>query len=620
MTKKKPSKVTRKSDQESLLEQVQSHVYDSKQWLETRRDEWDDLESILIVKLRDSLSQNAKSKVFDPRLSTMVYERAARVMAQSPKGKAYAQSKDDLGKNILMNMMLGYYEKNANEQAPFLVKLRMWDLYSLVYGSMFSLVPWRVNERTGYIGPEVIVLPIRDCLPQPGVRSIDDADWFIHRAKVSIDWLKGQDSNVWTNIGALEKDLMDLGGDVETDDANRSYVEKEYYPGKANDATFPLVELFTEYRHDKWVTWTPQRVNDKTSKPYILRVLNDPYPKGMLPIVAKHCFPLIDSPIGLGEFARGKSMQMGINSLWNLMLDYAKHKVFPPLHTNPDNVVPSTINWDSKFWFMQQPNVDVQAMRMDEGGMNTFHSVFGTMLSSMETMMGTTSVSESTSTQSSMGKTPEAIKFLNQRESARDEWDRFMMEESLKQVYERWVALTVDKMDNDLEMRLFGDEIEDLQKVYPDVTELSESGKRGKVSVNKSMIDDEYDFILESGSTYKPSLQEEQNNITMVLKAVLENPQILQALQMENKRIDIGELFKRWIQAGGIRDWDKIIVEEAPVDEETMAQVPGQEVPQQMPQDMAQQIPQEVPQFNDPDIANLAMQFLGGATGIPTNG
>src|SRR3990172_816616 len=92
----KPSK----SKEESLLDEVQQHAKDATSWLSTRRDEFDDLEAMLIVKLTDSLSQQAQAKVFDPRLSTIVFERSARVMAQNAQGKAYAQSKDDVGKNI----------------------------------------------------------------------------------------------------------------------------------------------------------------------------------------------------------------------------------------------------------------------------------------------------------------------------------------------------------------------------------------------------------------------------------------------------------------------------------------------------------------------------------------
>jgi hypothetical protein len=627
-SKRKAIKKILVSEHETLLEEVQEHVQDSSSWLETRRKEWDDLESMLIVSLDDDLSKTTRSKVYDPRLSTIVFERAARVMAQNPKGKAFAQSKDDIGKNMLMNLLLDYYAKNANEQFPFLVKLRIWDLYSLVYGSMFALVPWRVSEATNYIGPELLILPIRDCYPQPSIRNIDDSSWFDVRTVTSLEWLKQQDDGVWMNIDRLEADMKDDEGDAKTPnrDERESFVQRTYYPGAFGDVAFPKVELFTEYRHDSWITWTPQRVDSKTSRPYILRVVKEPYPDWKLPIVPKHAFPLIDSPIGLGEFARGKTLQYAINSLWNLYLDGVKYSIFPPLHINADNVVPSSIKWGAgEFWFMNNPNRDVQPMKLDPQGMNTFHSTFGALVAAVESQAGTTSISESANVQSALGKTPEAIKFIAKRESARDEWDRVMMEEAIKGVYERWISLNVSNMEANVEMRLFGEEIEDIKQHYPDVAEMFDSGKRGSVKFNKKHIDDRYDFVLEAGSTYKPNIEQEQNNITMVLKAVLENPPIIEALRAKNKEIDLAELFKRWMVAGGIKDWDKVIIE-TPVEKEKLPLPEEQEMP--MPPEGQPMGPPTGPQagpvapmgpemgmFKDAEIAAAAQQVIGG---IPT--
>ena len=621
-----------KKDQETLLEEVQAHLEDSNGYLETRREDFDTFEAMLIVQLTDSLSSQTSNKIFDPRLSTIVYERASRVMAQNPKGKAYANSKDDLGKNVLMNLLLKYFYKNANEQDSMLVKLRLLDVYSLVYGTMFGLVPWRVNQG-GYIGPELNVLPIRDCFPQPSKRNVSDMDWFTVRNVVSIDWLKKQSKDVWLNIDVLEKDLKarkDEGdGKGQDNDGTKSFVEKHFYPSTYGDLAFPQVEIYTEYRKDKWITWTPQRVNAKTSKPYILRMTEDPYVNDMLPIVAKHAFPLIDSPIGLGEFARGASLQMGINSLWNLYMEGVKYSIFPPLHINPDNVVPTSIKWNQgEFWFMNNPNQDVQPMNMNPQGINTFQSTFGTLVAALETQAGTTSIRESAKSSSSLGKTPEAIRFISDKESARDEWDRVMMEQTIDQIYSRWVPLTVKKLEKKVKMRLFKEEVEDIQKTYPDVLELYESKTRGEVGVSKSDINDTYDFVLEVGSTTKVDIEEEQNNLTVILKAVLENPSIIEALRSKGQDIDLAELFKEWLVAGKNKNWDKIIIpleqgpeqpsqaQLSPQDKQLMEQYnpSTQEVP--MEQGAAPQDLQALAsQFQDPAIQQAVLQTMSRSMG-----
>lgn len=611
----------KKNDDSQLLDEVQSNLEESNANIETLRDDWDDLEAMLIVKLNDQISNTSNNKIYDPRLSTIVFERASRVMAQNPKGMAYAQSKDDLGKNALMNLLLKHFYKNANEQDTMLLKLRLMDVYSLVYGSMFALVPWRVGKN--YVGPELNLLPIRDCFPQAGKKSVSDMDFFTVRNVVTTSWLKQQNKEVWKNVDALIADLKNTKGDNVQDDANkRSFVERTLYPSTFSSVAFPQVELYTEYRRDRWITWSPQHVNSKTSRPYILRISEDAYPDDMLPIITKHAFPLLDSPIGLGEFARGGSLQMAMNSLLNLYMEGVKYSIFPPLHINPAEVVPSSIKWGAgEFWYMNTPNTDVQPMRIDAQGINTFQSTFGTLISSLETQAGTSSVRESANNQSSLGKTPEAIRFISEKESARDEWDRVMMEQTIDQLYSRWIALTVNKMEKSVHMRLFKDEIADIQAVYPDVVELYDSG-RGGITVKKQDIDDKYDFVLETGSTTKPDIEGEQNNLTVILKAVLENPQIIEALAQNGKTVDLSELFKRWLVAGNAKDWEKIIIdlpqeggepqpELSPQDQDLMAQYGQAEQPTGAPDPMAEM----VGDIQDPEIQQALMQTLRDRTG-----
>lgn len=171
-------------------------------------------------------------------------------------------------------------------------------------------------------------------------------------------------------------------------------------------------------------------------------------------------------------------------------------------------------------------------------------------------------------------------------------------------------------------MRLFKDEIEDIAQSYPDVVELYESG-RGEVGISKKEIDSDYDFVLEVGSTTKVDIEAEQNNQTAILKAILENPSIIEAFRAKGKDIDITELFKDWLIAGGSKNWEKIIVEGQP--EEPMQEPQISEQDQAlMQQFQAEQAPmeQEVPdiegiagQFQDPDIQQAVLQTMSNRLG-----
>lgn len=610
-----------------LLQEVIGHQKASERWLSTISDTWDEKEAMLIGQLEDSLSKKTKNKVFDPRLSTVVFERAARVMAQSPRGKAFAVSKDDVGKNALMNLLLNYYRKNDNSQYSHLIKLRMLDLYSMVYGSMFAMVTWVVNPKNNYIGPSLYILPIRDCFPQPGRKNIDEMDWFTVRTMVSAESLRNVDGTVWKK-GNIERLLNELKsekseGDINDSSDRKSYVERSYFPGEEGDTAYPQIELFTEYRGDKWITWAPQRIDKETSHPYLLRVIDNTYPEQMLPIVTKHCFPLLDSPIGLGEFERGKTLQYAINSLINLYLDGVKYSIFPPLAINPDNVVPSSIKWGAgEKWFMNNPNQDVQPVSLSPQGIGTFNSTYGFLLSALYNQAGTSEVTKSEQVDNSLGKTPQAIRLQAVREGARDEWDRFMMEECIKDIYRRMIALTTSKMETEVAIRIFGEELNEIKASYPDVVQLFKSGERGEVKITKKNLGTQYDYELETGSTLAPNIDAEQGNLTSILRAVTENPAILQALQAKGKSVDIPELFKRWMQAGGVKDVDKIIVE-TPVEAATPGAVKASEsdVPAEdevTPVEGGEEAVAESiepseggPEFSDPDIQALARQMFG---------
>lgn len=631
-----------------LLGECQENQTDSESWLSTLRDTWDEKESMLIVKPEDQISQQTSSKVFDPKLSTIVFERAARVMAQNPKGKFYATSEDDIGKNLLMNMLVDHFRKNSNEQFSHLIKLRLLDLYSLVYGTMFALVPWRVNKRANYVGPELLILPIRDCFPQGGIRNVNEAEYFTVRNVVSIEWLKGQDPNFWfmDNIKALDADLRANKAAGDAGKAKKqqfqSYVERTYYPSNVKDLVYPRIETFTEYRMDMWITWAPNQTDPKNGRPYILRIVKNSYPDGMLPIVAKHAFPLLDSPIGLGEFERGKTLQYAINSLWNLYLDGVKYSIFPPLAIDPNNVVPSSIKWGAgEKWFMNNPNRDVQVMNLSPQGLQTFSATYDYLVSSIYSQAGSTNVNQKGEGGGGLGKTPDAIKLYSAAEGARDEWDRFMMEETIKDIYKRWGALIPNKLETKVTLRLFKTEIEGIQKQYPDVKALlkyKDGADRGSLGITKSKLDQKYDFDLEAGSTYKPNIESEQQNITSIIRAVTENPVLLPEIRKTGADVDLAELFKRWVVAGGVKDWDKII--KMPV--QTTANpalppgtppadgtvppgaVPPTEVPPAAapvepgaPAPTPEATPPAGQNFKDPDIARAAQLLFGGASGIP---
>jgi hypothetical protein len=602
-------------DLDLLLGQVQSHNEESRQYMSLQRMKFDEQESLLLGVPTDQITASTKSSVFDPRLSTIVFERAARVTFQAPRGDVMPVSEDDIGKAMLMNLALPYYQRNANEQIPYLMKLRNLDLYSLVHGSMFALVPWRVNTRRGYIGPELNVLPIRDCFPQPGVPNVDDMGWFQVRTRHSIDWLQDQDGDSWnkdalnelidvlkTSDSGKSANTRDMPGTLIVDDGDtQSYPQRSRYPTANTGKGFPQIEVITEYRDDMWISWVPKLPRKKESKPLILRIVENAYVKnGLLPIVKKDCFPLIDSVIGLGEFERGKSLQFAINSLINLYLDGVKTSIYPPLHINFEagNVAMSTIKWGpAEKWLMKKPNQDVQVMaNVNPQGIQTFQSTYNFMLSALMNQAGTTEVSSpGGNTSPTIGRTPQAVDFLQQRENTRDAIDSFQMDRTLEAINERWIAMISEMMPEALKLRLFPNEIQEIRAKYKDVDQLVKDGKveediakiiktgRGTVTPEMMSSTEGFDYYHEMNSTLKPIPEIATNELTSILTFVAQNPNLTQLIAQDGKHLDVAELFERLLQnTQTIKDPSAIL---KPIPTATPGQPgqPGQ--PQQPPVD-----------------------------------
>src|SRR5690606_10124751 len=72
-------------------------------------------------------------------------------------------------------------------------------------------------------------------------------------------------------------------------------------------------EVLSMYERDRWVYYCRDADEIFMDGP-------NPHEDNELPVVNKYSIPLIEDFMGIGDFERGKTMQYGINSLWNLYL------------------------------------------------------------------------------------------------------------------------------------------------------------------------------------------------------------------------------------------------------------------------------------------------------------
>lgn len=558
------------------IKQTIMERYDASERAQSQKFErygvWEDL---FHNRLGDQISAKTKSQVFDPILATLTMDRAARVMAQLATGKVKAVSKNDEGASQLMNLTLDkYIIPNANAQFDFLTKLRMIDLYSNIYGVMYAMVDWDVKPN-GYIGPDMWLLPIRDVFRQVGAVSVRDSDHIIVKSWRTLSYFESLASNNknnedFKNLPKIIDILKEKAGDKEGRDASKisNREQQEYATAQAAKGT-GYYEILSMYEGDRWVDFVP-------SADMEFRDIENPHENGELPVVEKFSVPLLDDPAGMGDFERGTTMQLTRNSLWNMYLDGVKMSIFPPIAIDNKAIADrNSIKWSSaaKWLFNGPPGPSISPIPVNPQGTNTFNNVQNLTNSALLSMMGTTDTSVTENQDPGFGKTPQALKMQASRENARDNVDRYYMEQFVTQVSKKFVNLMSKKGDK-VQIRMFEEEIEEMAKKYPEIGEMYDP-KTGKLNIDSKRTGSVlYDYEIISGSTFAVDQQKQTENLIGLFEKLTTqmaaDPQsgeitspLIAYLKKKGKEVHLDEILTRLMVNSGVQDWDKIITDTA---------------------------------------------------------
>ena len=540
--------------------------YDAaEKYLVNKRDSWDEYEGIFLNKVEDLVSGTTGNVMSDPILSTMAIERSNRVMSQMPTGKHRGMSKNDEGMTKLLNMTMDKWViPNATSQFDLLTKFRMVDQYSNIYGNFFAFCDWIVKED-GYIGPDLWLLNIRDVFPQVGAVSLEDSDFVIVRTWKNKNYFKdlgegfkGASEN-WNKMKEVSGDKVNKGA---YEKSKRDYD----YPDPITANGSGQFAILSMYERDRWVDYVP-------ATDTILRDIENPHDNGELPVVCKYSIPLLDDFMGMGDFERGKSMQYGLNGLWNLYMEAMRISIFPPTLINKDAIAAAhTMKMGpAEKWLVRGNPANAAApMIVSPQGFNTFQSTRQVIVGSLLNQFGTTFTDTSATSNAEMGKTPQALQMQQSRENARDSADRFYMEQFIKKVMNRFTNLISKKQPKALTIRLFPDELAELINQYPEMQEMYNE-KTGKLTIKASTFKNSiFDYEIVSGSTFEADKADQQKNLAqlfmMLTQGMQPNPQtgemtspVIERMKMEGRDTKISELVTRIVSSSGINNWDKIL-------------------------------------------------------------
>lgn len=507
--------VMNKPDEKIYLE-VDAHYQDWKDDNEIRmnRDNgWNDITDAYYGKLPDDWPYN--SCVVDPILSTTLIEKNARLLNSRLKGRLVPREGGDAVKARINNALLDFQWDNANYGGSMLSKWSAMDMDTRLYNSKFALVPWKIiKDNEGKIlfeGNEFIPKDIRDCGIDPNCQNIKDAKWFQLREWTTMDELEKCNKNkdgieVYPGLNKLKEAIQNSSDRRDTEYLSRIKQLKSLEDRMGDDDSYQVVEIVTEYRPDRWITFAPKHR-------IVLRDIKNPYNHNRIPIVQLKYYPLGDDPLGESEVERVLSLWRAIQSVINAHLDGMNVRMFPPLKIIEGQArIESLVYGPGAPWIMNNPNA-VTEMNFGAGSLNEFQTNYGALKSAFNQSMGDLSQGVSNVDPMSRDKTATEIRHVAKQQNIRDEKNQIDLSEAISDCMKMWLSnnkqfLFSDPEKHEYVLRILGkDEFQYFKDLGMDEMELSKEAEmeiQEIIQTSEGDIDDALlERMIESGKVPK---------------------------------------------------------------------------------------------------------------------
>lgn len=555
------------------------------------RDRLDDFLDIAYARL---VSTNGfKSRVREGSLSSIVWERSARVASQPPTGKINSLSKSDEGKSQLINLTWNRYVlPNANSQYPLGIKLKLWDYYSLIGGIQPMMYFYRVDDD--YVGPDCRLVDMKFVFPEAGVLSPNDVDYVFLETFHSPKSLKGARGKKGWITKSIDKILSEHKSNSDSPSLSDQTTNLQDDRDESDNLYQGKIKLVTKYvkgYKSKWTTFAPDHGDT------VVRVTENTSETGRIPIVFKYSMPLIDSFYGMGDIERGESLQKAIDTSVNLSLDYFKLLVFPPvLFKSSMNLSQFPMSPGAR-WKLEDQDF-AKALDLGSNPSNAQQAQYQFLKGALLNQNGTTDTTISSSDNlPGYGKTPEALQQLQKRENARDAWDRTMLEEACTELFEGMLEL-IGSTDSTvpIDFNIFGEEVRQIAEAgYTDILEAYDSSVShyiddngatydnpsddeiltrslkpvyndygvGKITIDPSKLIGKYKYNIDSGSTSANDRKEEFERVNTFISMLGTDigKEMVASLQSKGQKLDMSAVLEQFIAATGIKNRDKLITD-----------------------------------------------------------
>lgn len=571
--------------------------------------------------------------LFDPRVFTFIFEKTSRLISNKPKGKLIPREGSDILAAKVNGSLLDYQWDMANIGGSMISKWALMDINTRKYGAAFALCKWRYEcDADGQIlfdGPDMQVLNNRDIAHDLTATAIENCNWFQVRQYVTIQDLQmvndQRSKPVYKNLDKLKfsvqksKEADDMGGGAGGDSRSTNWTSRsraiaglEQDP-VGRDFVYKTIEIITEYRKDRWITFAPRHG-------VVLRDIPNPYKNHEIPVTMLRYYQIDDDLYGLSEIEPIKGLQKAINAVLCQYVDEINQQLYSPIAVGP-GVRQHTLEWGKGArWIMNNPMTDFRLVESRSNASQYFQTTYSVLVAAMQNALGESSLGTSNVQPFQADKTATEVKALQLQRNARDNFNQIFLAEAIKRQYMLWHSMNqqllfadptrkiyiirvvgddalkfyqnkgldeVDMENNDVadSMDRIGDgSVETADMVnenaskprYPVDTgngyvpklQTDELGGGGSLYVTPDDLKGTFDFAIDVESMTVNADEERKQARQAAVSLLATNPNVMQLLASEGVKPKFKELFVTWLEDLGFSDAERFF-------EKSQAPAPG---------------------------------------------
>jgi hypothetical protein len=446
MAKKSTNKAANFQNPELLAELMYHYTFsqDDMDRRKLRKNGWDDIQKAYFGYLPANWPYLAK--VTDPVIRTAILEKTARLFAGKLRGTVVPREGADEISAKVMNALLDFQWDAATLGGTMLEKIIMMDIQTRLFGASFGLCYWDIKkDKNGetFETNEFKVLDNRDVFVDYQANHVRSSNWVQIREWVTFQDLKQKNDGgepIYKNLDVLESRLLDDNKPApERRDNKYTSIVKQLRSLEdrvGQDIYYPTIEIVTEYRRDRWITFAPRLG-------VILRDIENPYKTKEIPVVMLRYYPVGDDVYGESEVESVLPLYRALNSILCGFLDQINLAMRPPIKVanNAEGVRLDTLVYGpNAIWLTGNTTANVIEHQSGSQSIGSFQTSYTAMKSAIQTALGEQSLGLPPIGPFAQDKTATEIRTTQRQALARDNYNQIYLEEFLKDMVMKWIS------------------------------------------------------------------------------------------------------------------------------------------------------------------------------------